>query len=75
MTSSSTDLRAAELRATGQRVILREAGALQTLAGALDDSFAKALGLLMEAKGRVIVSEAWARSAGRRLGRHGCGGC
>lgn len=51
MTSSSTDL-----RATGQRVILREAGALEALAGALDDSFATALGLLMAAKGRVIVS-------------------
>lgn len=56
MTSSSTDLRAAELRATGQRVILREAGALEALAKALDDSFAGALGLLMGAKGRVIVS-------------------
>ena len=51
MTSSSTDL-----RATGQRVILREAGALEALAEALDDRFAKALGLLMAAKGRVIVS-------------------
>jgi arabinose-5-phosphate isomerase len=37
-------------------VILREAGALEALAGALDDSFATALGLLMAAKGRVIVS-------------------
>lgn len=51
MTSSSTDL-----LATGQRVIRREAGALETLAGALDDSFSKAVGLLMAAKGRVIVS-------------------
>jgi arabinose-5-phosphate isomerase len=51
MTSSSTDL-----RATGRRVILREAGALEALAGALDDRFAEALGLLMAAKGRVIVS-------------------
>jgi arabinose-5-phosphate isomerase len=51
MTSSSTDL-----RATGQRVIRREAGALETLAEALDESFAKAVGLLMAAKGRVIVS-------------------
>lgn len=51
MTSSSTDL-----LATGRRVIRREAGALEALAGALDDSFAKALGLLMAAKGRVIVS-------------------
>lgn len=51
MTSSSTDL-----LATGQRVIRREAGALEILAGALDDSFGKAVGLLMAAKGRVIVS-------------------
>ncbi|MDP3197500.1 SIS domain-containing protein [Tabrizicola sp.] len=51
MTSSSTDF-----LATGQRVIRREAGALKTLADALDDSFAKAVGLLMAAKGRVIVS-------------------
>lgn len=51
MTSSSTDL-----LATGRRVIRREAGALDTLADILDDSFAKAVGLLMAAKGRVIVS-------------------
>ena len=51
MTSSSTDL-----LATGQRVIRREAGALEALAQALDDSFARAVGLLMAAKGRVIVS-------------------
>ncbi|RYI34186.1 MAG: KpsF/GutQ family sugar-phosphate isomerase [Acetobacteraceae bacterium] len=51
MTSSSTDL-----LATGQRVIRREAGALQTLADGLDGNFAAAVGLLMAAKGRVIVS-------------------
>lgn len=51
MTSTSTDL-----LATGRRVIRREAGALETLAEGLDDSFAKAVGLLMAAKGRVIVS-------------------
>ncbi|WP_374642844.1 SIS domain-containing protein [Tabrizicola sp.] len=51
MTSSSTDF-----LATGRRVILREAGALETLAGALGDSFGAAVGLLMAAKGRVIVS-------------------
>lgn len=51
MTSSSTDL-----LTTGQRVIRREAGALATLADGLDDNFAKAVGLLMAAKGRVIVS-------------------
>lgn len=51
MTSSSTDL-----LATGRRVIRREAGALDVLAVALDDSFARAVSLLMAAKGRVIVS-------------------
>lgn len=51
MTSSSTDL-----LATGRRVIRREAGALDTLAGVLDESFSRAVGLLMAAKGRVIVS-------------------
>jgi len=51
MTSSSTDL-----LATGQRVIRREAGALATLAEGLDENFAKAVTLLMAAKGRVIVS-------------------
>jgi arabinose-5-phosphate isomerase len=51
MTSSSTDL-----LATGQRVIRREAEALDVLAMALGESFAAAVGLLMQAKGRVIVS-------------------
>lgn len=51
MTSSSTDL-----LATGQRVIRREAGALQMLAEGLDENFSKAVSLLMAAKGRVIVS-------------------
>jgi arabinose-5-phosphate isomerase len=51
MTSSSTDP-----LATGRRVIRREAGALDALADALGGSFSAAVGLLMEAKGRVIVS-------------------
>ena len=51
MTSSSTDF-----LATGRRVIRREAGALATLAEVLGDSFGAAVGLLMAAKGRVIVS-------------------
>ena len=51
MTSSSTDF-----LATGQRVIRREAVALEALAGALGEGFTAAVGLLMEAKGRVIVS-------------------
>lgn len=51
MTSSSTDL-----TATGRRVIRREAEALNRLAEVLDGNFAQAVSLLMEAKGRVIVS-------------------
>lgn len=51
MTSSSTDF-----LSTGKRVIRREAGALDTLAEVLDEGFSKAVGLLMAAKGRVIVS-------------------
>ncbi len=51
MTSSSTDF-----LTTGRRVIRREAGALDALAGSLGESFAAAVRLLMEAKGRVIVS-------------------
>lgn len=51
MTSSSTDL-----TATGRRVIRREAEALDRLAEVLDGNFAQAVSLLMDAKGRVIVS-------------------
>jgi arabinose-5-phosphate isomerase len=51
MTSSSTDL-----LATGRRVILREAGALEALAETLGDSFSAAVALLIAARGRVIVS-------------------
>jgi len=51
MTSTSTDL-----LATGQRVIRREAGALDALAGSLGASFTAAVELLMAAQGRVIVS-------------------
>jgi arabinose-5-phosphate isomerase len=51
MTSTSTDL-----LATGQRVIRREAGALDALAGSLGASFTAAVELLMAAEGRVIVS-------------------
>ena len=51
MTSSSTDF-----LTTGRRVIRREARALEALAEALGDSFGAAVGLLMQAKGRVIVS-------------------
>ncbi|MCU0826789.1 MAG: KpsF/GutQ family sugar-phosphate isomerase [Tabrizicola sp.] len=51
MTSSSTDF-----LATGRRVIRREAEALGVLAESLGDSFSSAIGLLMAAKGRIIVS-------------------
>jgi arabinose-5-phosphate isomerase len=51
MTSTSTDP-----LATGRRVIRREAEALAALADTLGDTFGRAVGLLMAAKGRVIVS-------------------
>ncbi len=51
MTSSTIDL-----VATGRRVIAREAEALALLGAALDDSFARAVELIMVAKGRVIVT-------------------
>jgi arabinose-5-phosphate isomerase len=41
---------------TGRRVITREAEALSMLADALDESFAQAVTLLLNAKGRVIIS-------------------
>ena len=44
MTSSSTDL-----LATGRRVIRREAEALDRLAEVLDENFARAVSLLMDA--------------------------
>jgi len=40
----------------GRRVLSREADALQMLADALDDSFADAVGLILDATGRVILS-------------------
>ncbi|MBL9052754.1 MAG: KpsF/GutQ family sugar-phosphate isomerase [Tabrizicola sp.] len=51
MTSSTTDF-----LATGQRVIRREAEALSTLAETLGASFSRAVALLLQARGRVIVS-------------------
>lgn len=42
--------------AAGRRVITIEAAALTTLAHALDDSFAEAVQLMLDAPGRVIVS-------------------
>ena len=51
MTSSTTDF-----LATARRVITTESQALATLAATLDDNFAKAVALILAAKGRVIVS-------------------
>ncbi|WP_019954235.1 KpsF/GutQ family sugar-phosphate isomerase [Yoonia vestfoldensis] len=42
--------------ATARRVILQEADALRDLSASLDDAFADAVALLLNAKGRVIVS-------------------
>lgn len=46
----------ADFLAVGRRVIAIEAAALTGLAQALDDSFAQAVALLLDASGRVIVS-------------------
>ncbi len=51
MTSSTTDF-----LATARRVITREAEALTLLAASLGDSFSRAVELILEAQGRVIVS-------------------
>jgi arabinose-5-phosphate isomerase len=51
MTSSTTDF-----LATARRVITQESQALTILATSLDDTFAKAVDLILAAKGRVIVS-------------------
>ncbi|WP_045393303.1 SIS domain-containing protein [Falsirhodobacter sp. alg1] len=51
MTSSTTDY-----LGTARRVIGIEAAALVTLAEALDDSFVAAVGMILGARGRVIVS-------------------
>ena len=45
-----------QLVATGRRVIAIEAEALANLGGALDESFARAVARMLDAKGRVIVS-------------------
>jgi arabinose-5-phosphate isomerase len=51
MTSSITDF-----LATGRRVVAREADALEMLGAALDDSFGRAVEMILAAQGRVIVS-------------------
>ncbi|HMQ95061.1 MAG TPA: KpsF/GutQ family sugar-phosphate isomerase [Amaricoccus sp.] len=45
-----------QLVATGRRVIAIEAEALASLGSALDESFARAVARMLDAKGRVIVS-------------------
>jgi arabinose-5-phosphate isomerase len=47
---------AAALTALGRRVLELEAGAVRTAAGRLDEAFARAVCLLADASGRVIVS-------------------
>ena len=56
MTSTFIKATGTDPLATGQRVIRREAGALDALADTLGTSFVAAVDLLMAAKGRVIVS-------------------
>ena len=56
MTSSTTEFRTAGFLSTARRVIAREAEALAMLGQALDGSFSEAVGLILAAKGRVIVS-------------------
>lgn len=51
MTSSTTDF-----LTTARRVITTESAALTLLAAALDDNFVRALDLIMQAKGRIIVT-------------------
>jgi arabinose-5-phosphate isomerase len=56
MTFSTTDVQIAGFLTTARRVIAREAEALAMLGQVLDGSFSDAVGLIMAAKGRVIVS-------------------
>ena len=56
MTFSTTEAQTAGFLTTARRVIAREAEALAMLGQVLDGSFSDAVGLIMAAKGRVIVS-------------------
>jgi arabinose-5-phosphate isomerase len=56
MTSSTTEPGTTDFLQTARRVIAREADALVALGTALDDNFARAVELILAAKGRVIVS-------------------
>ena len=55
MTFTTTEITSNPL-ATARRVIAREAEALVMLGAALDDSFSRAVDLILASKGRVIVS-------------------
>jgi arabinose-5-phosphate isomerase len=54
--TSSTSKSGTDFLATARRVVAREAEALAILGTALDESFARAADLILQAKGRVIVS-------------------
>ena len=56
MTSSTTDFQTAGFLTTARRVIAREVEALAMLGQVLDGSFSDAVGMILAAKGRVIVS-------------------
>ena len=56
MTSSTTDGSGIDILATGRRVVTAESEALVLLAASLDQSFLRAVDLIMSAKSRVIVS-------------------
>ena len=59
MTSSTTDAKPSvktDVLATARRVITAEGAALTLLAAALDDSFTRAVDLIMQCTGRVIVT-------------------
>ena len=56
MTSSTIEFQTAGFLTAARRVIAREAEALAMLGQALDGSFSEAVGLILAAKGRVIVS-------------------
>lgn len=56
MTSSTIEFQTAGFLTAARRVIAREAEALAMLGQALDGNFSEAVGLILAAKGRVIVS-------------------
>jgi arabinose-5-phosphate isomerase len=56
MTFSTTEIQTAGFLTTARRVIAREVEALAMLGQVLDGSFSDAVGMILAAKGRVIVS-------------------